>query len=185
MSFQPLSSRVSPFLNPISTDPSCPSFSAAGGSDSCIVQGPREDLFNRFLVIPDAAQPADLLPQLLYLATQTLPCAHILQVRSSSSLTPGSARGPRCPCGLRSAELHPSLGASTGLRSPLSRNSCSSGYWGLCFVVCLLLLSMCTLSSVEFLAPICTKCCPFDIHFRSSTYAGTSLVPVEMVHDPP
>lgn len=100
-------------------------------------------------------------------------------------MTPGSARGPRCPCSPRSTELHLSSGAPAGLRSPLSRNSCFSGYRGLCSVVCLLLLSMCTLSSVEFLALICTKCCPFEVHSRSSTYVGTSLVPVEMVRDPP
>lgn len=52
-----------------------------------------------FLIIPDGVQPSDFLLQLLYLATETTPCVHVLQVRSPSSLTPESVKGARHGCG--------------------------------------------------------------------------------------
>lgn len=90
------------------------------GSNSHDPQDVREDPVNLFLNIPDAVQPANHFPQLLYLVTQTLTNAHVLQVRSPLSLSLRSMGSTRCPCFTGPAELHLASGAPSGL--------------GLCFV---------------------------------------------------
>lgn len=54
-----------------------------------------EYLLNLFLVTPDAGQPADLLLQLLYLATLFSTRAHLLQCRKPSPTAAASARALR------------------------------------------------------------------------------------------
>lgn len=136
-----------------------PLLQCSWGSDSHVLQGLREDPVNLFLIIPDAVQPADLFPQLLYLVTWTLASAHVLQMRSPSSLALRSVRGTRCPCCTGPTELHLPSGAASelGLRcagvvAPVGAEDCACG-------TSTQLLRMCTLSSAKFLACCCVPFC--------------------------
>ena len=146
-------------------------------------------------IASDAAQPADFLPQLLYVTKETLhsstPPAGMDIVPALSQPQRGAPGTPRSPS---PPQLSPPTAAQSASRSPMIRNSCSRP---------------CRhhhhrraqrmLSSAEFLVPFCVpfstnrcaKCRVFwllglheALRSRPALTIGLSLLPAERARDP-